>query len=218
MPASPPTGTSEPPRRTRRGDERDAQIRAHATELFLERGYDGVSIDDILREVGGSKTNFYSFYGGKDGLFLAVMDATIKELVQPMQQLRLTGLPLEAGLLTFAETLLSTLLQPRHLAFQRLVIAEALRHPQIGSSWYANGPAATHALLERFLREQRALGHVRPQINPPATAVLFHDMVACDLLNRAMMAIHGGPTQAEVTATIRRAVEIMTMAIGTSTP
>ncbi|HEY2132859.1 MAG TPA: TetR/AcrR family transcriptional regulator [Acetobacteraceae bacterium] len=215
MPAPPTTGTPEPPRRTRRGDERDAQIRAHATALFLERGYNGVSIDDILREVGGSKTNVYSFYGGKDGLFLAVMEATIKELVQPMLQVRVTGLPLEMGLLTFAETLLSVLLQQRHLAFQRLVIAEALRHPQIGSSWYANGPAATHAILERFLREQQALGRVRPQIDPAATAVLFHDMVIFDLLNRAMMAIDGGPTQADIAATIRRAVEITTMAIGT---
>jgi AcrR family transcriptional regulator len=215
MTAPPPAGTPEPPRRTRRGDERDAQIRAHATKLFLERGYDGVSIDDILREVGGSKTNFYSFYGGKDGLFGAVMDATIKELVHPLFHLQLTGLALEAGLLAFAERLIGILLQPRHLAFQRLVIAEALRHPQMGSSWYANGPAATYAMLARFLREQQALGHVRPQIDPAATAVLFHDMVLFDMLNRAMMAIDGGPTQAEIAATIRRGIEIMTLAIGT---
>ena len=43
-------------------------------------GYDGVSVDDIVREVGGSKTNVYSFYGGKDGLFLAVMDEILQDM------------------------------------------------------------------------------------------------------------------------------------------
>src|SRR5271163_2584862 len=120
MSAPPPTGTPEPPRRTRRGDERDAQIRAHATELFLERGYDGVSVDDIVREVGGSKTNVYSFYGGKDGLFLAVMEEILQDVILPLKRLKLGGLSFEAGLRKFARTLLTVLLEERHLAFQRL--------------------------------------------------------------------------------------------------
>src|ERR1700722_10190325 len=110
------------PRRTRRGEERDTQLRAHASEMFLERGYDGVSVDDIVREVGGSKTNVYSFYGGKDGLFLAVMDAILQDVALPLKRLTLGGLSLEAGLQKFARTLLAVLLEERHLAFQRLVI------------------------------------------------------------------------------------------------
>src|ERR1700730_9109295 len=126
------------PRRTRRGEERDTQLRAHASEMFLERGYDGVSVDDIVREVGGSKTNVYSFYGGKDGLFLAVMDTISKDIARPLERLNLRGLAFDAGLRKFARSLLTVLLQERHLAFQRLVIAEALRHPQLGSTWYRN--------------------------------------------------------------------------------
>ncbi len=61
------------PRRTRRGEARDALLRARAAVLFLERGYDSVTVDDIVREVGGSKGSVYSFYGGKEGLFLAAI-------------------------------------------------------------------------------------------------------------------------------------------------
>src|ERR1700745_3115397 len=107
------------PRRTRRGEVRDAQLRAGALELFLERGYDGVSVDDIVREVGGSKTNVYSFYGGKDGLFLGVMDAILQDVILPLKRLRLGGLSFEAGLRKFAKVLLTVLLDERHLAFQR---------------------------------------------------------------------------------------------------
>jgi AcrR family transcriptional regulator len=207
------TDERETPRRTRRGEVRDAQLRARASELFLERGYDGVSVDDIVRDVGGSKTNVYSFYGGKDGLFLAVMDEISQATVLPLKQLKLSGLPFEAGLRKFARTLLTVLLEDRHLAFQRLVIAEALRHPQLGLRWYRNGPALTRSVLKTFLAEHHALGHLRQDVDLSQAAVLFHDMIVGDLLNRAMMAIDGGPKPREVEMTIRQAVKMATMGL-----
>jgi len=211
-----PSDAPTPSRRTRRGDERDVQLRQRASELFLERGYDRVSLDEIVRDVGGSKTNVYTFYGGKDRLFVIVMDQMIREIVEPLQSVILDGLGLAAGLDRFAQTLLDVLLQERHLAFQRLVIAEALRHPEIGWNWYHHGPQASHAVLERFLCEKRSAGHIRATTDPARAAKLFHDMVAFDLLNRAMMAIDGGPTPDDVALTIRDAVTTMTEALGTS--
>jgi AcrR family transcriptional regulator len=201
------------PRRTRRGEERDAQLRAHASEMFLERGYDGVSVDDIVREVGGSKTNVYNFYGGKAGLFLAVMDEMITDFLLPLAQLQLDGASLEDGLRKIATTVLGIILQERHLAFQRLVIAEALRHPQLGLSWYRQGPATAHAILAKFLASQQALGRVKLDMAPARAAVLFHDMLVFDLINRAMMAIDGGPTPDEVAATVDQSVRVMTAAL-----
>jgi AcrR family transcriptional regulator len=203
----------EPPRRTRRGEERDGQLRARATELFLELGYDGVSLDDVVREVGGSKTNIYNFYGGKAGLFNTVMAEMLRDILLPLQQMQLAGLDLEAGLRRIATTLLGILLRERHLSFQRLVIAEALRHPQIGSDWHRHGPMAAHAVLEAFLSEQQRLSLVLAKIDTRRAAVLFHDMVAFDLLNRAMMKIDGGPTPAEVAGTIEDAVAMFVAAL-----
>jgi AcrR family transcriptional regulator len=200
-------------RRTRRGEARDALLRACAAALFLEHGFEGVTIDDVLRDVGGSKASVYSFYGGKDGLFLAAMDDTIIDLTQPLKRLELTSLSLEQGLTEFAGTLLSVLLQERHLAFQRLVIAEAVRHPQLGLNWHQHGPAATRAILAEFLAAQQALGRVRPDADPARVATLFHDMITFDLLNRAMMRIGGGPGPDEVAATIRDAIAVFTRGI-----
>ena len=149
------------PRRTRRGEARDTLLRARAAELFLERGFEGVTVDDIVREVGGSKGSVYSFYGGKDGLFLAAMDDTVLDLTSPLKRLKLSGLSLEQGLTKFAEMLLSIVLEEPHLAFQRLVIAETLRHPQVGLSWYRHGSSAARAILERFLAEQQAAGSAK---------------------------------------------------------
>jgi AcrR family transcriptional regulator len=209
-----PHDDREAPRRTRRGEARDAQLRTRASELFLAQGYDGVSIDDIVRDVGGSKTNVYSFYGGKDGLFLAAMDEISQAIVCPLKKLKLGGLSLEAGLQTFASTLLTVLLEERHLAFQRLVVAEALRHPQLGATWYRNGPAVTRSVLHCFLAEHQALGHVRPDVDLASAAVLFHDMVVGDLLVRALMAINGVPTPGEIEMTSRQAAKMAIMGLG----
>lgn len=42
---------------TRRGIERRLALLLSATELFLEKGYDAVSLDDIVNHAGGSKTS-----------------------------------------------------------------------------------------------------------------------------------------------------------------
>ena len=161
-------GSAPVVRRTQRGEARDERLRRRAADLFLERGYDGVSIDELIRDVGGSKASVYHFYGDKNGLFTAVMDDMLQDPALPLSRLDLEGLSLAEGLRTFARTLMAILLQPRHLAFQRLVVAEAQRRPAIGLSWYRNGPAATCELLRRFLAAQQGLGHIRPASRPGA--------------------------------------------------
>ena len=42
---------------TKRGHERCIALLNSATELFLERGYDAVSLDDIVQHAGGSKAS-----------------------------------------------------------------------------------------------------------------------------------------------------------------
>lgn len=59
---------------TRRGIERRLALLLSATELFLQNGYDAVSLDDIVQHAGGSKTSIYKYFGNKDGLFTAICD------------------------------------------------------------------------------------------------------------------------------------------------
>ena len=58
---------------TKRGHERVALL-VSATELFLEHGYDAVSLDDIVQHAGGSKASIYKYFGNKEGLFKAICD------------------------------------------------------------------------------------------------------------------------------------------------
>jgi AcrR family transcriptional regulator len=58
--------------------ERSQQTRAELVEaarvVFLRRGFHGASLDEISAEAGYTTGAVYSRFGGKDELFLAVMD------------------------------------------------------------------------------------------------------------------------------------------------
>jgi len=54
------------------GQERKAMIIEAATNLFSEKGFHGVSIDDIVKQVGISPALLYQHFKSKDALYQAV--------------------------------------------------------------------------------------------------------------------------------------------------
>ena len=173
-------------RRTRRGDEKSEQIRATATELFLRHGYDGVSVDEIVRAVGGSKTNIYNHFRNKEGLFIVVVKGLCEDLLASFVTLDVSALSVEEGLRSLALALLDILLQDGHLAFQRLIIAETARFPALGRAWFESGPELSRSIIARFVEKHQRAGHLR-RSDPHQSATLFHDMITFDLLHRAML-------------------------------
>jgi len=201
-------------RRTRRGEELRLKIIAQATGLFLERGYEGVSLADILKQVGGSKTNFYTFFGNKDGLFLESMNALIDALLIPLKRTAVMGTSLRSALSRLGRTLLNILLTPRHIAYQRLVISVSAHHPSVGGDWFRHGPAMTHGLIERVIRRFQREGTVRPEVDPHLAAVLFHDMITFDLLLRTLLSVGEPPSAADIEARVDQAVQFFLAAMG----
>jgi AcrR family transcriptional regulator len=181
-----PDAPRRPIRRTRRGDEKSEQIRSTATELFLKRGYDGVSVGEIVRTVGGSKTNIYNHFHNKEGLFVAIVKGLCENFLASFVTIDVSALGVEEGLRSLALALLGVLLQDRHLAFQRLIIAEAARFPALGRAWFESGPETSRSIIAQFIENQQGVARLRKTDSHEA-ATLFHDMVICDLLNRAML-------------------------------
>ncbi len=101
-------------------------IRAVLTELFLERGYDAVSLDDIVQHAGGSKASIYKYFGNKEGLFKAICDYRRDKFFQdihiPFEQIdsNLRGYLIQT-LLNFYHHILV----PENAAFMRLVLEQA---------------------------------------------------------------------------------------------
>jgi AcrR family transcriptional regulator len=192
-------------RRTWRGDQKSEQIRLTATELFLRHGYEGVSVDAIIRIVGGSKTNIYNHFGGKEGLFVAIVEGLTEDLLASFVTIDVSNLSVGKGLRSLSLALLDILLQEKHLALQRLVIAEAARFPALGRAWFACGPEASRRIIARFIEQQQRTGRLR-RSDPHESATLFHDMISFDLLHRAM--VGDRPTDNDIHQRIEAAIKV----------
>ncbi len=193
-------------------EKRDRYLQV-AADRFLERGYEGVSLDEIVKAVGGSKTNLYTFFGDKEGLFVAVVERLCEEVLASVEDLDLSELDLADGLRTFARRLIQPLMQPRHFAFHRLIIAESARFPALSRAWYLAGPEESYRRIGAFLAAKQAAGLVRP-VPPRRAAALFHDGLLYDVFHRAMIGLDLAPTPEEVEDVITEAVAMFVRAYG----
>lgn len=72
----------------RTADDRRTEVTAAAAELFAHDGYAGTSTDAVARAAGVSQPYVIRLFGGKRGLFVAVIAAAFDELSEV-----LIGLP-----------------------------------------------------------------------------------------------------------------------------
>ena len=60
-------------------EERRKELIETAAGLFAEKGYESVSVRDILKEVGGAPGMFYYYFKSKQDIYLATMEEYISE-------------------------------------------------------------------------------------------------------------------------------------------
>ncbi|HEX4506800.1 MAG TPA: TetR/AcrR family transcriptional regulator [Alphaproteobacteria bacterium] len=109
----------------------DARMIACAARLFTERGYAGVSIEGVAAEAGVGKNTIYRRYATKADLFQAVVDDQIRARLRTPEEIE-DG-DLETRLTRLAVLLVEAALNPETTSFQRLIIAEAERFPEIAA-------------------------------------------------------------------------------------
>lgn len=60
-------------KRTQQGNETKKRIIDCSRKLFLEKGYNNVSVDEIIREAGSSKGGFYTHFKTKEQLIFSMV-------------------------------------------------------------------------------------------------------------------------------------------------
>lgn len=68
-------------------DKTSAAILSTATTLFLQHGYDAVSLSLIARQAGVTKSLLHHYYGDKQGLWKAVKDASVESYAEQQRTL-----------------------------------------------------------------------------------------------------------------------------------
>ena len=63
------------PERTRDAERTRAELLAVATEVFAEQGLSGARVDEIAERTRTTKRMIYYYFGGKEQLYRAVLEA-----------------------------------------------------------------------------------------------------------------------------------------------
>jgi TetR/AcrR family transcriptional regulator, mexJK operon transcriptional repressor len=160
-----------------------------ATTVFLRNGYRGTSMDEIAALATVSKQTVYKHFADKESLFAEIVTGTVKEISDPVhdevRKLEHSG-DVEADLRGLARKLLQMVVQPRILQLRRLVIGEAGRFPELGRTFYEQGPGRTIAALATVFEQLGERGVLQVD-DPQLAAAHFNWLVMAIPLNRAML-------------------------------
>ena len=75
--------------------ERRAQLIEVGREVFAEKGYESVAVEEIATAAGVSKPVVYEHFGGKEGLYAVVIDREMERVVQTVSDAIGEGTPRE---------------------------------------------------------------------------------------------------------------------------
>lgn len=120
--------------------KRRDHILESAEQEFLSKGYDGTSIDAIVKEAGGSKSTVYFHFRDKSGLFAAALEDIRSGFDFSLQASRKEPSATTADRLTLMGVeLLSILFHERLVHLVRTVIAESKRFPEVARQFVRDG-------------------------------------------------------------------------------
>jgi TetR/AcrR family transcriptional repressor of mexJK operon len=173
-----------------RAARKRTQIQRAAIREFLRNGYSATSMDEVAAAARVSKQTIYKHFGGKEGLFLAIINDTVGEVLLELFDridVRIgTSGDLEGDLYALGRRSITMIMRPELLALRRLMIGEASRFPRLGQVWWQGGPGKMTAELAPHLKRLAEQGELVID-DPELAAEQFHWLVLSIPLNRAML-------------------------------
>lgn len=189
-----------------RGERRREKLLTAAREVFLRNGFEGATLDQVIARAGGSRATLYEQFGGKEGLFAAIVAEICDDIQAPITGGLGSDRDPGTALHAFAMRFITRLLEPESLALYRLVVAESRRFPKLGARVFAAGPERGTQALAEYLRAESRAGRLVVR-DADAAARIFLEMIKGDLHTRALFGA-GKPSMRETEVTVATAVRI----------
>ncbi|MET0792391.1 MAG: TetR/AcrR family transcriptional regulator [Polyangiaceae bacterium] len=165
---------ARPRGRPRSFDERDALEKA--TQVFWAKGYDGVTIDDLVAGMGVGRPSLYAVFGDKRALFLRVLKAYAEAKGALAAKALLSPEGLRDSLASFLRYAVESATEKGSAVGCLLVCVAPLVNDAEVRQFLQNASAATVALVERRFRDGMSAGEVPPDFPIAARASQVVDL------------------------------------------
>jgi len=179
-----------------------------AREVFLEQGYEAANMSEIVRRAGGSLATLYAQFGDKEGIFLAVLEARMKDVTNALEVELQTHTPVEEGLRRIGEQFAGKLVQPQSLELYRLIVGLAKKFPDLAQTFMQLGPNKVRAAIAAYLQDRADAGEIPQSDDFEQLGSLFLDMVRSPLQSRALLDQTVRPSEEDVRVNVERTVSV----------
>ena len=189
---------------------RQAIIEA-AAELFQEAGYEGASMNELAKRLGGSKATLYGYFPSKEELFGAVVrTVATAQLFDATRELAANVVgrtALEMALIHFGERMLHVLTNDKKaMAVYRMVVAEAGRS-DVGQLFYDAGPSESVTALAAVLESAMERGEIR-RADARVAALQYTALVTAEVTARIFQQDPPQLTLKEIQQMVTRAADL----------
>jgi TetR/AcrR family transcriptional repressor of mexJK operon len=188
-------------------EARDVRLLEVATHLFMERGFDGTSIDAVAEAAGISKPTVYARYHDKRDLFAAVLRGRIRKWLAPLsaaaeaQATETSPKSIKTTLHELSRHMVAYTLAPEAAAVQRILSAQAVHFPELAKLANEEGWLRAVRGVASILRQSAARGQIKGD-DPELAADMFLNLV---LGHSKRLAVYGIATDPETAERHRKA-------------
>lgn len=182
------------PGRPRDAQKDEAILRA-AQRLFLERGFEGASVDAIAEAAGVAKATVYARFADKEALLKRSIETKCGEFLDADTLDWRAGRTLRDALIAIAERFLSLVTDPDALSMHRLMMQEGQRSDRLPTLFFESAILPTVRRLAAFLDSEAIRLGVRLK-DTEGAAWRFLGMIKGEDHMRAMFAMAPRPREA----------------------
>jgi TetR/AcrR family transcriptional repressor of mexJK operon len=195
----------QPPTRQARGRDRQRALVDAARDLFLRHGYRGTTLEAIIARAGGSRETIYRLFGGKHGLFGAIIAEVGEQFAASIVAPGAFDLAPREALTRLGLQLVAIWDTEEGRAINRVVVSEGLAAPDIVDAWYRGATLLSVDALARYLAAQVQAGRLTA-LDPQLVARQFMMLLIGE---RAFPLIARDQAPAEPDVQVGRCVELI---------
>lgn len=182
-------------------------ITSAATELFLDRGYDGTSLARIAEAAGVSKSTLFKQFPTKAALFEVIVTESWQRDAGDTAARPQAG-DLRSGLTAIGRRYADLIGQPRMTGLFRIVISELPRFPELGRMQFRLGKMPYFASVQHYLESEHEAGNADVP-DAESAANQFLGMIANYVLWPRMLLTDWNPTASDIHNAVEEAVQTM---------
>lgn len=186
-------------------DARRQAILVTASDIFLKEGFAAASMSAIAARVGGSKGTLYNYFGSKEALFAAVIQDHCDRGQAQVFDFEVQSGDVATALQAVSERYLRLMLSDDVVALNRLVIAEAVRFPEIGRTLYEAGLRRGLKRLAAYIEVAMENGQLR-RADPTLAAEQLMELCLAGAYRLRLLNVVVQPEPAELSARVETAL------------